>query len=212
MPGPLGDPSSIDIVDNLVQINNLDSYDDFNVCMVEGRPTIKVSTHNTHDRWLFDTGAGMTVIREDLYNRMTPKPKLQPANFNVTGANKKPLDVLGIANLPLTVLNETTSINVLVSPVLSFKAILGMDAISKLNIVLNPRTLKFSKIKDVPVNAVALQSYRVPPMCARPIKIKTNGPLTDGNAVVSTPDNPIIEKLFVPEAMTTLSDSVAVVW
>jgi hypothetical protein len=153
----------------------------------------------------------MSVIREDLYNAMSPKPSLTEANFKVTGANKKPVDLLGMAKLPITVLNETTTVEVLVSPVLSYKAILGMDIIRKLNLVLNPRTLKFSKIKDVPVSAVALQTYRVPPLCGRPIKIKTNGPLADGNAVVSTLETPIIDKLFVPEAMATVVDGIAII-
>ena len=191
------------------EINNSNC---FSVCLVQGRPTIKVLTHNTQDRWLFDTGAGMTVISEDLYNRMDPKPHLSEAPFNVTGANKKPVDLLGLAKqLPIRLLNEDTTVDALVSPELSFKAILGMDVIRKMNIVLNPRTLKFSKIKDIPVSAVSLQTYRVPPMCGRAIKIKINGPLADGNAVVSNLESPVLDKLFVPEAMATVSDNVAII-
>jgi hypothetical protein len=98
-----------------------------------------------------------------------------------------------------------------VSPELSYNAILGMDVIRKLNIVMNPRTLKFSKIRDMPVTAVSLQTYRVPALCGRPIKIKVIGPLADGNAVVSTPECPIIDKLFVPEAMATVHDGIAII-
>jgi hypothetical protein len=86
-----------------------------------------------------------------------------------------------------------------------------MDAIRKLNLVLNPQTLKFSTMKSVPISAVSLQTYRVPAMCGRPIKIKLDGPMTSGSAVVSTPTNPVIDKLFVPEAMTSLRDNVAVI-
>ena len=188
-----------------------DNFDNFSVCLVQGRPTITVHSHNTSDKWLFDTGAGMSVISEDLYKRMTPRPKLSEANMRVTGANKKPVNLLGITTLPITVLDEQTTVEVLVSPELSYNAILGMDVIRKLNLVMNPRTLKFSKIKDVPVNAVSLQTYRVPALCGRPIKIKVIGPVADGNAVVSTPDCPSIDKLFVPEAMATVHDGIAII-
>jgi hypothetical protein len=53
----LGDQSLA--VNNLIQINYLETYDDFNVCLIEG---VRVSTHNTNDRWLLDTGAGMSVM------------------------------------------------------------------------------------------------------------------------------------------------------
>jgi predicted aspartyl protease len=185
--------------------------DDLSVCLLQGRPTIKVVSLRTEDRWLFDTGAGMSVISEDLFKRMFPTPKLKKVEFPVTGANNKPVNVLGMAKLPIKVLNEQTTVEVLVSPELSYKAILGMDAIRKLNLVLNPRTLKYSRIKDASVCAVSLQTYRVPPLCGRPIKVKLSGPVADGNAVVSTPTKPIIDKLFVPEAMTSITDNVAVI-
>jgi len=170
-----------------------------------------VSTLATEDRWLFDTGAGTSVVSEDLFNRMSPQPILAKVDFAVTGANNKPVKMLGKAVLPVCVLNEKTNIDVLVSPELSYKAILGMDAIRKLNLVLNPQTLKFSTMRSVPISAVSLQTYRVPAMCGRPIKIKLDGPMTSGSAVVSTPTTPVIDKLFVPEAMTSLRDNVAVI-
>ena len=197
---------------NNVELEEINNMNSFSVCLVQGRPTIRVASLNTDERWLFDTGAGISVIHKDLYNRMDPKPKLCESPYNVTGANKKPVDLLGVAKrLPIKLLNEETTVDVLVSPELSYQAILGMDVIRKLNIVLNPRTLKFSKIKEVPVSALALQTYRVPPMCGRPIKIKVNGPLADGNAVVTNLDSPILDKLFVPEAMATVHDNVAII-
>ena len=200
--GPLGDHYA-----NVSEINDLNP---FSVCMILGRPTIRVHTHNTQDRWLFDTGAGMTVISEELYNRMSPQPELHEAPYSVTGANKKPVDLLGVAkNLPIRLLDEETTVDALVSPELSFKAILGMDVIRKMNILLNPRTNKFSRLKDIPISAVSLQTYRVPAMCGRPIKIKVNGPVVEGNAVVTNLESPIIDKLFVPEAMATVHENVA---
>lgn len=204
--GLLGD-LNVNVNINNVELEEINNMNSFSVCLVQGRPTIRVASLNTDERWLFDTGAGISVIHKDLYNRMDPKPKLCESPYNVTGANKKPVDLLGVAKrLPIKLLNEETTVDVLVSPELSYQAILGMDVIRKLNIVLNPRTLKFSKIKEVPVSALALQTYRVPPMCGRPIKIKVNGPLADGNAVVTNLDSPILDKLFVPEAMATVHD------
>jgi hypothetical protein len=75
----------------------------------------------------------MSVIREDLYNEMSPKPSLTMPNFHVTGANKDPVDLLGMEKLPITVLDESTTVDILVSPKLSCNAILGMDVIRKLN-------------------------------------------------------------------------------
>jgi len=184
--------------------------DHASVCYLDGKPTIRVYTHETDDRWLFDTGAGISVISEDLFNRMKPRPKLAKINFNVTGANKKPLQILGQTKLPVTVLDEDATINVLVCPSLSYVAILGMDAIKTLNLVMNPRTMKFAKIKDVPCYAVSLQTYRVPPMSARAIKVKLSD-VEDGPIVVSNIDAPRLEKLFVPEAMATVHQGHAII-
>jgi len=142
---------------------------------------------------------------------MKPKPQLSKINFRVTGANQKPLEILGKASLPVSVLNEDAKISVLVCPKLSYSAILGMDAIRSLNLIMNPRTLKFAKLKDVPILAVTTQTYRIPPMCARPVKITVNDNFSDGNIVVSNIEAPQHTKLYVPEAMTTLTNNKAII-
>ena len=147
-----------------MDFDEINKSSSFSVCL--GRPTIRVASLNMDERWLFDTGATILVIHKDLYNRMSPRPKLTESPYNVAGANKKPVDLLGVAKrLPIKLLNEETTVDVLASPELSSQAVLGMDVIFKLNIVHNPQNFKFSKIMDVPVSALALQTYCVPPMC-----------------------------------------------
>ena len=99
------------------------------VCYIAGRPTIKVKSHNTEVNWLFDTGAAVSVISEDLFLKMHPKPKLSKVKFKVTGANQSPLAILGKAELQVNVLDEPDVISALVCQKLSQTAILGMDAI-----------------------------------------------------------------------------------
>ena len=66
--------------------------------------------------------------------------------------------LLGVAKrLPIKLLNEETTVDVLASPELSYQAVLGMEVICKLNIVHNPQNFKFSKIMDVPVSALGLK-------------------------------------------------------
>ncbi len=166
--------------------------------------------NDTDDRWLFDTGAAISVISEDLFNRMTPKPQLSKINYKVTGANQKPLKILGKTILQVQVLHENEDIAVLVCPQLSHSAILGMDAIKKLRLVMNPITLKFSKIRNAVISAVTTKTYKVPPMCAMPIRIKTQN-AQDGSIVVSSVTNPAVDKVFVPEAITTVSDNTAII-
>jgi len=191
--GPLGD---LDVCD---------------VCYIGGKPWIQVKTHNTNDKWLFDTGAAVTVVSEDLYSRMRPQPKLADHNFVVTGANKKPLKILGEAKLAATILNEEAEINVLVCSALSQVGILGMDSIKQMNIVMNPRTMKFFRMKDVPVQALTLQTVRLPPMSARPVKVKSAQKIEDGTMVVTNLDSNSGDKIFVPESMTNMRDNVAIV-
>jgi len=142
------------------------------VCLMDGKPTIQVRANKTYDNWLYDTGASITVISDELYQRMDPAPKLKANNLKVTGANKKPLAIRGTVKLTVTILNEVAEISALVCDKLSYTGILGMDTIKKLNLVLNPKTFKFYKIKDTEVHAVTTQTYRLPPMSARPVKIK----------------------------------------
>jgi len=61
---------------------------------------------------------------------MSPRPKLTESPYNVTGANKKPVYILGVAKrLPIKLPNEETTVDVLASPELSYQAVLGMDVI-----------------------------------------------------------------------------------
>jgi hypothetical protein len=46
---------------------------------------------------------------------MSPTPKLKKVEFAVTGANNKPVNVLGMTKLPIKVLDEQTTVEVLVS-------------------------------------------------------------------------------------------------
>jgi len=69
---------------------------------------------------------------------MKPSPALKPNLYQVTGANQKPLQIMGLVDLPVRVLKRSETIQALVCPKLVQDAILGMDAIQKLHIALNP--------------------------------------------------------------------------
>ena len=185
--------------------------DPTDVCLIKSRPTIKVKAHSTEDSWLFDTGAAISVISEELFKRMHPKPRLSEIDYKVTGANQKPLKILGQAELQVLVMDQEETIGALVCPYLSQSAILGMDAIRKLRLVMNPMTLKFIRIKEEVINAVTLRTYRIPPMCSMPIKIKANNIQCEGNILVSNLEQPIFKNVFVPEAMTTMNNDIAII-
>ncbi|KRY60065.1 Retrovirus-related Pol polyprotein from transposon 17.6 [Trichinella britovi] len=55
----------------------------------------------TDSQLLLDTGAAVTLIREDLFNSLSLKPELQPAYFRLLSASGDPLDVMGTCRLPI---------------------------------------------------------------------------------------------------------------
>jgi len=53
-----------------VAINKVNG--DYQVCFVQGKPTISVKTCNTNSKWLYNTGTVVTVISEGLFKRFSP--------------------------------------------------------------------------------------------------------------------------------------------
>ena len=117
-------------------------FDPAMICYIGGKPTVKIKTLNCYESWLYDTGAAVTVISEDFFHQLRPKPTLKIADFSVTGANKKPLKILGSISLPAELLDFKGVISPLVCSTLSQPAILGMDSIRKMKIALNPLSQK----------------------------------------------------------------------
>ncbi len=175
---------------------------DLKVCVVNGKPNIIIKTGNQVSPWLFDTGAAISVISEQLYRQLRPIPPLSPSPFTVRGANKKPLKILGQATLKIQAMEFSGNIHALVCSSLSQNAILGMDAIKQMKLALNPISQQFFHVNDVEVIQCGKLSgnVKLQPFEVRTVKIQTDMP--DGNVLIS-PTTELMEiwNIFIPDAV-----------
>jgi len=140
---------------------------------------------------------------------MSPTPALKPNPYQVTGANRKPLQILGLVDLPVRVLKRSRTIQALVCPKLSQDAILGMDAIQKLHIALNPIHHSYFHVNDIDtLGSYVTQTYKLPPLSATPIRIKIAN--SSDNQTFSISD-PKIPGCYIADALIRTRNQIATV-
>lgn len=88
-----------------------------------------------------DTGADETVIPEELFVRVCPKTKLQPARRRLQGPDGKPLAISGMATLSMTFAGSTSREEVYVLRGLR-TPLLGKPAIEKLSVLAQVDSVK----------------------------------------------------------------------
>ena len=177
------------------------------MCIVNGKPSIHISTGNQKSPWLYDTGAGVSVISEKLYKQLKPRPPITPSPYSVTGANQKPLKILGQTKLDIRALDFSGEIEALVCSELSQNAILGMDAIRQMRLALNPISHTFFHINTVDSHRGQVsRKTTLLPFEARTIRIRVTG-LEEGNVLASPMDTSLeVSNLFIPDAIIKIQN------
>ncbi len=95
--------------------------------------------------WLFDTGADVTVLamREFRKIPIEKRPIKKPPTMKVSSASSDSLKIVGVYELPFTVMNKTVKHDVIVVNNLNSNAIMGIDLIKKLGLVYKARKKRF---------------------------------------------------------------------
>ena len=94
-------------------------------------------------RWLYDTGADVSVISNGLFQKLKNKPKINSHFGTLNSAANTKLGTLGTCELELDVLGRKIKHNIFVCENLNQEAILGIDAIQKLGLNFNIRKRQF---------------------------------------------------------------------
>ena len=94
---------------------------------------------NVPVRFMVDTGAAVSLIREDVRAQLTPMGdiKLETWNKNLVGVEGSPLSVLGATTLDVTLAGTVVSGDFLVAKALSAEAIMGLDFLEGQGCVIN---------------------------------------------------------------------------
>jgi len=89
--------------------------------------------------FMVDTEAAVSLIREDIWEKLTPKGdvKLKAWNKNLVGVEGSPLSVLGATKLDITSAGTVVSGDFLAAKALSAEAIMGLDLLESQGCVIN---------------------------------------------------------------------------
>jgi hypothetical protein len=110
------------------------------------RPNITVKTiQGPTSTWLFDTGADVTVMamREFRKIPIEKRPTKKPPTMKISSASSDSLKIVGVYEMPITVMNKTVTHNVIVVHNLNSNAIMGINLIEKLGLVYKARKKTF---------------------------------------------------------------------
>ena len=76
---------------------------------------------------LIDTSSSISLLDEQLYYSFSSVPPLQPLSFSVSGADDKPLIVLGKTFISITIDKDTFQVQLVVTRNVLFPVVLGID-------------------------------------------------------------------------------------
>lgn len=108
------------------------------------RPFVDVLCNGISSNWLYDTGAEVSVISKNLFERLDKKHIRElKTNSRLTSASKSSLKIEGVYEMELKILNSVFKHPVYVCSNLNQNAILGIDAIAKANLTFNIRKREF---------------------------------------------------------------------
>ncbi|KRZ14128.1 Transposon Tf2-8 polyprotein [Trichinella zimbabwensis] len=79
----------------------------------------------------------LLLIREDLFNSLSPKPEIQPVYVHLLSASGDPLDVLGTCRLPIRFVAQSFAHTLFVARNFAFPGLLGADFLLSNGCVIN---------------------------------------------------------------------------
>ena len=108
-------------------INNVSNY------------SVTVDVGGDQVPFLIDTGAAVSLIRGDVWDRIKPcnAPKVEPANTRLVGVDGAPLQVRGSVMVQLVVAGQPFEQKVIIADSLTSQGILGLDFLEANQCVLN---------------------------------------------------------------------------
>ena len=165
------------------------------------RPHITVKTiQGPTSTWLFDTGADVTVMamREFRKIPIEKRPIKKPPTMKISSASSDSLKIVGVYELPITVMNKTVNHNVIVVNNLNSNAIMGIDLIEKLGLVYKARKKTFVFEEEEPqlkqATMEVISAEFIPAFTQMPIRMATstkggNRPATNLNCMATIMSN-----------------------
>ena len=95
--------------------------------------------NNVSVRFMIDTGAAVSLIRKDIWEKIAPKGgvQLEAWTKHLVGVEGSPLSVLGATSLNITLAGTVVSGDFLVAKALSAEAIMGLDFLESQGCVIN---------------------------------------------------------------------------
>ena len=133
-------------------------------CLVSG------SLDNKPATFLIDTGCSISLLHEQLYHLLYSVPPLQPLSFSVSGADDKPLIMLGKTFISIAIDKDTFQVQLVVTRNILFPVVLGIDFLQTHGGIMNFPTNQLyltnpsPKPTDPPINANHIHNTYTPPI------------------------------------------------
>ena len=133
-------------------------------CLVSG------SLDNKPITILTDTSSSISLLDEQLYYSLSSVPPLQPLSFSVSGADDKPLIMLGKTFISIAIDKDTFQVQLVVTRNILFPVVLGIDFLQTHGGIMNFPTNQLyltnpsPKPTDPPINANHIHNTYTPPI------------------------------------------------
>ena len=133
-------------------------------CLVSG------SLDNKPITIFIDTSSSISTLDEQLYYSLSSVPPLQPLSFSVSGADDKPLIVLGKTFISIAIDKDTFQVQLVVIRNILFPVVLGIDFLQTHGGIINFPTNQLyltnpsPKPTDRPINTNHIHNTYTPPI------------------------------------------------
>lgn len=150
---------------------------------------------------LIDTGAAISIMREDLRQRLH-KVLTPPDSTSLRGADGHLISSLGMCGARIALEDKKTFVLFTVIQTCPHALILGWDFLSAHAALIDCATENIEldvsspdEPQPVVLKLCSVETCRIPPLLAVPVKVSSNSPLVDGDYIVS----PSMDVLFTKQ-------------
>ena len=154
----------------------VNSIDNINAINLSKRPFVKVICKNVSSDWLYDTGADVSVMSFDLFEKLKGNQfNKVTTNSHLKSASKSSLHIHGVFELPLSVMGKELVHPVYICKNLNQNAIMGIDMIAKLNLNFNVknRSFQINQIeKEYSLELMTISQEKIPALTALPLRLQ----------------------------------------
>ena len=173
---------------------------------------------NTKVSMLMDTGANLTIISNEFYEKLGTKPQIKPASIKLTSASGDTIPVKGQCTIEMCLEDLKFPQEVIVAKIKN-PCILGLDFMNQnsCNIYVKKRKLKIQGIeipcfrkKDVEVDSsckISLaEDIEIPPFCEYITPAKVDNPFFKDKVGIIEPNQSFVEKyeILIPHSLVNM--------